>query len=127
MIAAVIAWVLRWKLALLIGGATAAIAGAYLWADGQGWHRADLEWRTKWAEREQQIAEERADYLDRLASINAADKAAEAREIADYQVKLDAANVLTIQLADEAAKDPDANLVVFDAAAIDRYNRSIAR
>ncbi len=107
------------KLAALL----ALLGGAYWWIDGQGYHRADLQWQVKWDQRELEIARQRQDEIDRQAAINDAAKAVEARDLAELAARLKAAEELAIRMADEAAKDPNAKQIAFDANAVDRHNR----
>lgn len=120
----------EWQIGLMWAGRAAIVAaaiGAYGWIDHQGYARAELKWQVKWDDRELQIAQQRADERERMDSVNAMAKAKEALALAAYREQLAAALALNAILAEEAAKDPTAGDVVFDRAAIDRYNRSIAK
>lgn len=119
-----IEWRAGAAVAVAIGGFT-ALGGAAWYLDSRGYHRATLEWTVKYQQREAELAQQKADELERQQTINDAAKAQEARELEDYRVKLEAANALALRLADEAALDPAANNVALDAAAVDRHNRRV--
>lgn len=114
------------KLALF-ATAVAVLAAAYAYVDGRGYHRADLEWRTKWAEREYAISRQAADEIARQAKANEDADELQRKAISDLLVQRDAAQALADELAEEARLDPNAGNVALDAEAVKRYNRSIAR
>jgi hypothetical protein len=119
---------LLWRV-LTIAGALAAILGTlggiYLYIDHEGYRRATLEWQIKYDKREAELKQQLADELDRQQSINAMAKADEEAALEAYRLKLEAATKLALQLADEAAKDPNAGNIALDAGAVDRHNRRI--
>lgn len=116
----------EWLVGLIAAGALslmAAIAGFYFWADGNGYHRADLQWQVKWAAREAEWTRQRDDEIERQAHANAIAKAAEAQAIAMLQAEIAARETLIAELEQEAEADPGSDQVALDAEATKRHNR----
>lgn len=118
----------RWRIILTIVGALSAAGGlwgAYAWADGNGYHRADLEWQIRWHERELELQRQHAEELRRQDYWNDLAKAQELAEIAIYKAKLLELAKLAEDLARQAAEDPSADRIALDEAAVGRYMRRI--
>jgi hypothetical protein len=105
--------------------AIAGLFGLYNWGHADGYQKATLEWTVKYQKREAELEHQLITEVDRQATANAEAKADEEAAIEDYRLKLEAANKLALQLADEAAKDPAAENIALDAEAVARHNRRI--
>lgn len=112
-----LAWV------IVAGAAFAGLGGAYAYIDHRGYERATLEWTVKYQRRETELAQQRADELDRQAAVNAQAKAHEQQALVEMESQLAASQALVDELAREAAQDPNANKLGIDADAVDRLNR----
>lgn len=109
--------------AVLIAGMIAGGWAIVARADSAGYQRATLEWTLREERLKAELAQLRADEIDRQQSINAMAKAAEEAELEALRIKLASSQALNIQLADEAAADPNHDNIAFDAAAVDRHIR----
>lgn len=121
---------IQWQAGLLAGGVLLLLAGfgaVYVRGHADGYHQADLQWQVKWDKRELDIAQQRSDEHDRQDTINVNAKLRERDELANRQQQLDDLTSFNSILQAEAALDPDRDRVALDAAAVDRYNRFIAR
>jgi hypothetical protein len=118
----------QWKTFLAIAGLVAALGGlvgAYAWADGNGYRRADQEWQVKWLHRELELERKHAEEDRRQDYWNDLAKAEELAEIELMKRKLLELAKLAEDLAREAAEDPNADRIALDAAAVDRYVRRV--
>lgn len=107
---------------LLVG-----IGGVYAWIDHQGYQRATLEWTVKYEKREAELERQRADELARQKDANDAAIAEMNQQLALYKDELVKATALEEELAKQTAADKQAARIALDAAAVDRYNRSIQK
>lgn len=116
----------EWAMGLVAAGALALLAtvgGAWAWADHQGYERADLQWRLKWAQYEYQLSRAAGAEMQRQAEVNEAAKRAEADAIANLERQLQQQEALVRELQEQADADPQANQVALDAEAVKRHNR----
>jgi predicted negative regulator of RcsB-dependent stress response len=106
-------------------GALAAVAllwGAYTYVDHQAYQRAAVEYQARLDTLVADYKTAKADEVERVARVNDATKAAEARAIAEMQVANDALTKQLQEQADEADKDPDAARPAFGADSVRRLN-----
>jgi len=118
----------RWRIVLAIAGVLVSlggIVGAYAWADGNGYRRADQEWQVKWLHRELELERQHAAEDRRQDYWNDVAKARELAEIEVYKRRLADLARLVEDLEREAAEDPNADRIALDAAAVDRYVRRV--
>lgn len=116
----------EWTVGLLAAGGLAllgGLGGAYLYIDHQGYARADLQWRAKFADYERQIESAWSVEVKRQAAVNEAAKASEQAAILQLERQLADQSALVAELQQEAEGDPDGAHVALDAAAAARHNR----
>jgi hypothetical protein len=118
----------KYRLVVAIVGFIAGLGGlwgAYAWADGNGYRRADAAWQIKWLQRELELERKQAEELRRQQYWNDVAKAQELAEIEAYKRRLADLARLVEELTQEAADDPNADRICLDEAAVGRYVRRV--